>query len=76
MQAVRPRLRYADHVTLVVGLLIGSFQTLEIILFYLLDDAAKLERFRAELVTVMPHPTSPILWKQLQSLTYMVSVVD
>ncbi|PWY70871.1 putative cytochrome P450 [Aspergillus sclerotioniger CBS 115572] len=53
-----------------------SAKTLEIIMFYLLDDVVKLERLRAELKTVMPDPTSPVSWNQLQSLTYMSAVIQ
>ncbi|KAL4941989.1 hypothetical protein BDV06DRAFT_235709 [Aspergillus oleicola] len=53
-----------------------SAKTLEIILFYLLNDTVKLERLRAELVTIMPEPTSSISWNELRSLPYLSAVIQ
>ncbi|PYH88418.1 putative cytochrome P450 [Aspergillus ellipticus CBS 707.79] len=53
-----------------------SAKTLEIILFHLLEDTAKLERLRAELVAIMPEPTNSVSWNELRSLPYLSAVIQ
>ncbi|RAH67304.1 cytochrome P450 [Aspergillus aculeatinus CBS 121060] len=53
-----------------------SAKTLELCLFHLLNDKAKLRRLREELKTVMPEPTTPVSWQALESLPYMSACVQ
>ena len=50
--------------------------TLNVILFYLLQDASQLNRLQKELQVLMPDPTRLASWSQLETLPYLTAVIS
>ncbi len=50
--------------------------TLKAITYHILEDPAKLQRLRDELVTVMPLVDTLVTWSQLEQLPYLHAVVQ
>ncbi len=48
-------------------------RTMRICVVHLLSNPDKLATFKKEIWSVMPEPTSPITWAQLEQLPYLVS---
>lgn len=50
--------------------------TLNVILFYILQDASQLNRLQKELQVLMPEPTCLASWRQLETLPYLTAVIS
>lgn len=50
-------------------------QLLTIVSFYLLENPRVLRILQEELQTIMPESTSRVMWKDLEALPYLVSMV-
>ncbi|KAF8850501.1 putative cytochrome P450 [Acephala macrosclerotiorum] len=69
--------RLSDEGQIIVGA--GTETTAQVLTkltFYLLRDQGMLEKLRTELRTVMPTPTSVVLWRRLEQLPYLSAVVS
>ena len=53
----------------------STTNALNTITVHLLLSPTKLARLRTELTTAMPRPTTPLAWKELESLPYLTAVV-